>query len=220
MSAHTVKPYCDTRYARIIAAKAHTVVITKLWSNLTDYAAKPCSASPCWKIISSTLRICRRWAEIKIKKMLRAPQQQRALTILFWHVRHCTTFSVCLVYQVDEAGIHLFIWLNGLFFFCFSPSNNLLSLLPCFESGDSMNLFSRLKWLHGKIKKPAARSKKGCESVNGSQIGNTEVTTSKQSVSSTYHNGRRFQAYKDCSYVLPNDDTGKLVETHPPIYSQ
>lgn len=85
-----------------------------------------------------------------------------------------------------------------------------------------MNLFTRLKWLRGKIK-PSNRQKKGEQSATGTESGNGNLDgitsqQSKVSASSVYHSGRRFQAYKDCAYVLPNDDAG-LLPDHQSIHS-
>jgi hypothetical protein len=68
-------------------------------------------------------------------------------------------------------------------------------------------LFSRLGWTR-KSKKTHKKEIKQ-EKPKASSSANESVNSqSKTQTESVYNNGRRYQNYKDCAYILPNDDAG------------
>ncbi|KAI8578483.1 hypothetical protein K450DRAFT_247057 [Umbelopsis ramanniana AG] len=70
-----------------------------------------------------------------------------------------------------------------------------------------LSFFSRLKWLR-KSKKVQNNKIKEEKSKDSSRTSDATNSNSQAKISSAsfYNNGRRFQAYKDCAYILPNDD--------------
>ncbi|CAO3675371.1 unnamed protein product [Umbelopsis ramanniana] len=68
-----------------------------------------------------------------------------------------------------------------------------------------LSLFSRLKWTR-KSKKTQNKEIKEEKHIVSSRTSESINSQPKGQTTSVYNNGRRFQAYKDCAYVLPNDD--------------
>jgi hypothetical protein len=72
-----------------------------------------------------------------------------------------------------------------------------------------LSLFSRLKWTR-KSKKTQNKEIKEEKHIVSSRTSESINSQTKAQTTSVYNNGRRFQAYKDCAYVLPNDDAGLI----------
>ncbi|CAO3675379.1 unnamed protein product [Umbelopsis ramanniana] len=71
-----------------------------------------------------------------------------------------------------------------------------------------LSFFSRLKWV--RKSKKTQNNKKRDEMTKVSSMTSDATNSSSQpknQTSSVYTSGRRFQNYKDCNYILPNDDT-------------
>ncbi|KAI8578484.1 hypothetical protein K450DRAFT_247068 [Umbelopsis ramanniana AG] len=71
-----------------------------------------------------------------------------------------------------------------------------------------LSFFSRLKWVRKSKKTQSSKKKDEISKVSSRTSESTNSSSQpKIQTSSVYTNGRRFQAYKDCNYILPNDDT-------------